>query len=100
MNRLFWRYASQYGIEDYTELIKAVMMQESGGRGQDPMQSSECGYNNRYPRTPNGIIDPAYSIECGVQMLRDSIQMADVKNPIDITRIKLALQGYNCVKRS
>ena len=60
-----WRYASQYGIEDYTELIKAVMMQESGGRGQDPMQSSECGYNNRYPRTPNGIIDPAYSIECG-----------------------------------
>lgn len=90
-----WRYASQYGIEDYTELIKAVMMQESGGRGQDPMQSSECGYNNRYPRTPNGIIDPAYSIECGVQMLRDSIQMADVKNPIDITRIKLALQGYN-----
>nr|WP_242843853.1 MULTISPECIES: lysozyme family protein [Clostridia] len=92
---IIWRYASQYGIEDYTELIKAVMMQESGGRGQDPMQSSECGYNNRYPHTPNGITDPAYSIECGVQMLRDSIQMADVKNPIDITRIKLALQGYN-----
>lgn len=90
-----WRYASQYGIENYTELIKAVMMQESGGRGQDPMQSSECGYNNRYPHTPNGITDPAYSIECGVQMLRDSIQKADVKNPIDITRIKLALQGYN-----
>lgn len=97
---IIWRYASQYGIEDYTELIKAVMMQESGGRGQDPMQSSECGYNNGYPHTPNGITDPAYSIECGVQMLRDSIQMADVKNPIDITRIKLALQGYNCVKRS
>lgn len=92
---IIWRYASQYGIEDYTELIKAVMMQESGGRGQDPMQSSECGYNNRYPHTPNGITDPAYSIECGVQMLRDSIQMANVKNPIDITRIKLALQGYN-----
>ena len=92
---IIWRYASQYGIEDYTELIKAVMMQESGGRGQDPMQSSECGYNNRYPHTPNGITDPVYSIECGVQMLRDSIQMAAVKNPIDITRIKLALQGYN-----
>ena len=44
---IIWHYASQYGIEDYTELIKAVMMQESGGRGQDPMQSSECGYNNR-----------------------------------------------------
>ena len=92
---IIWRYASLYGIEDYTELIKAVMMQESGGRGQDPMQSSECGYNKQYPQTANGITDPAYSIDCGVQTLRDSIQMADVKNPIDITRIKLALQGYN-----
>ena len=92
---IIWHYASLYGMEAYTELIKAVMMQESGGRGQDPMQSSECGYNKQYPQIANGITDPAYSIECGVQMLRDSIQMADVKNPIDITRIKLALQGYN-----
>lgn len=36
------KYAKAYGIEDYVELIKAVMMQESGGRGKDPMQSSEC----------------------------------------------------------
>ena len=31
------KYAGQYGIGEYTELIKAVMMQESGGRGTDPM---------------------------------------------------------------
>ena len=37
------QYARQYGIEEYVELIKAVMMQESGGRGNDPMQASECG---------------------------------------------------------
>ena len=38
---LISRYAKEYGISEYTELIKAVMMQESGGRGSDPMQASE-----------------------------------------------------------
>lgn len=42
------KYAKQYGIPDYVPLIQAVMMQESGGRGNDPMQASECGYNTQY----------------------------------------------------
>ena len=88
-------YARQYGIEEYTELIKAVMMQESGGRGLDPMQCSESGYNTRYPREPNGITDPAYSIEVGVQTLAACLSEAQAENPIDMARIKLALQGYN-----
>ena len=46
------KYAKQYGIPDYVLLTQAVMMQESGGRGNDPMQASECGYNTQYPRTP------------------------------------------------
>lgn len=64
---LIRKYANQYGIGEYVELIKAVMMQESGGRGLDPMQSSEGAFNRRYPRQPNGIKDPDYSIECGVR---------------------------------
>ena len=47
---LIRKYANQYGIEEYVELLKAVMMQESGGRGLDPMQSSEGAFNTRYPR--------------------------------------------------
>ena len=88
-------YAKQYGIEEYVELIKAVMMQESGGQGSDPMQSSESGYNTRYSREPNGITDLEYSIECGVQALKDCLQSAGVENPVDMEHIKLALQGYN-----
>jgi len=88
-------YANQYGIGEYVELIKAVMMQESGGQGSDPMQSSESGYNTRYPREPNGITDPEYSIECGVQALKDCLQSAGVENPVDMEHIRLALQGYN-----
>lgn len=92
---LIRQYARQYGIEEYVELIKAVMMQESGGRGTDPMQASECGYNTRYPNTPNGITDPEYSIDVGIQNLAACLREAGVESPVDMNNIKLALQGYN-----
>lgn len=92
---LIRQYAAQYGIPEYVELIKAVMMQESGGQGSDPMQASECGYNTRYPNTPGGITDPEYSIDVGIQNLAACLSAAEVENPIDMEHIKLALQGYN-----
>lgn len=92
---LIRKYAKEHGIAEYEELIKAVMMQESGGRGGDPMQASECGYNTKYPRVPNGITEPEYSINVGIHNLADCINQAGVKNPIDRERIQLALQGYN-----
>ena len=30
--------AKEYDIEDYVSLLQAIMMQESGGKGNDPMQ--------------------------------------------------------------
>ena len=92
---LIRQYARQHGIEEYVELIKAVMMQESGGQGTDPMQASECGYNTRYPNTPNGITDPEYSIDVGIQNLAACLREAGVESPVDMNHIKLALQGYN-----
>ena len=92
---LIRQYARQHGVEEYVELIKAVMMQESGGRGNDPMQASECGYNTRYPNTPNGITDPEYSIDVGIQNLAACLRETEVESPVDMNRIKLALQGYN-----
>lgn len=88
-------YAKQYGIPDYVLLIQAVMMQESGGRGNDPMQASECNYNTQYPRIPGGITDPEYSIAVGIQNLADCLWIAEVESPIDLDHIQLALQGYN-----
>ena len=92
---LIQKYAKQYGIPEYVELIKAVMRQESGGRGLDPMQAAEGSFNTRYPHEPNGIQDPEYSIQCGVQELKAALISAEVENPIDMEHIKLALQGYN-----
>ncbi len=101
---LIQKYAKQYGIPEYVELIKAVMMQESGGKGSDPMQAAEGSFNKRYPHEPNGIKDPEYSIECGVQELKAALVSAEVENPIDMERIKQqsypvgsgSIYGYGC----
>lgn len=88
-------YAAQHGIPEYEDLIAAVMMQESGGQGTDPMQCSECSFNTRYPHYPNGITDPEYSVDVGIQNLADCLRLANAESPIDLDRISLALQGYN-----
>lgn len=38
-------YAEQYGVAAYEDVLLAIMMQESGGKGEDPMQALEsyCG---------------------------------------------------------
>ena len=98
---LRWRPAvleacTNYGLDpQYVELVLAVMMQESGGTGLDPMQASESGYNTLYPNESGGIQDPQYSIECGVQVLRDVLTAAGVTGNQDFEHIPLALQSYN-----
>lgn len=89
------KYASQYGIPDYVASIQAIMMQESGGRGTDPMQASECPYNTRYPNSPGAIQDPEYSIQVGVQYYADCVNMAGCESPADMSRLQLSWQGYN-----
>lgn len=89
------KYAKQYEIIDYVPIIQAIMMQESGGKGTDPMQSSESGFNMKYPRVPNSITEPEYSIEVGVQTFSDCLKRSSVSGPQDTERLYLALQGYN-----
>ena len=89
------RYAREFGISEYVSVIQAIMMQESGGRGTDPMQASECPYNTQYPNTPGAIQDADYSIKVGVQYYADCVREAGCKSPQDMDKLKLSLQGYN-----
>lgn len=89
------KYASEFGIPEYVPAIQAIMMQESGGRGTDPMQASECPYNTQYPNTPGAIQDADYSIKVGVQYYADCVREAGCKSPQDMDKLKLSLQGYN-----
>lgn len=88
-------YAQQYGIPSFVAVIKCVMMAESGGRGTDVMQCSECPYNERFSKAPNSITDVDYSIEVGIKYLAECLKQAGCTSPGDMPRLSLALQGYN-----
>ena len=90
------KYAEQYGIPQYVEVIKAIMMTESGGSGRDPMQASESGHANqlsscsgKYGASRIGCItDPIDSINVGVQVFKSTLQAANFD-------IAVAIQSYN-----
>ncbi|MFT8888527.1 MAG: lysozyme family protein [Ethanoligenens sp.] len=78
--------AAQYGMSNYVNLILAVMQQESDGEGNDPMQALGGS---------GASATPMDSIVCGIQELKQDIQIAGCTGPTDIANIELALQGYN-----
>src|SRR5690625_351725 len=77
------KYAAEHKIEEHVDTLLAIMMQESKGRGDDPMQSSEslCG-------EVGCIDDPEKSIEQGVAYFAKALDAAGG----DVT---LAVQAYN-----
>ncbi|WP_298829901.1 lysozyme family protein [uncultured Planococcus sp.] len=74
---------AKYDMEGQTELLLALMMQESGGKGNDPMQASEskCG-------SIGCITDPDESISYGVEHFVSVFKSAKKD-------VKLTLQSYN-----
>lgn len=88
-------YAVKYDIEDFVPLIQAVMMKESEGKGNDPMNSSLLEYNEEYPKEIGGIDDPKYSIDAGVHFLADCLKSSELFEVYDLKKISLAVQGYH-----
>lgn len=80
---LFIQYATKYGIREHVTIIMALVMQESGGRYLDVMQSSES-----IGLPPNTITDPEQSIDVGMKHFKSVLMKA--KGDIDLT-----LQAYN-----
>jgi len=93
---LIKKYAKQFGVEQYVQLFEAIMMNESGGNGTDPMQASEGSYGNvdpncigkSGPSRVGCIRDPEKSIIAGVQEAKYTLQSANYD-------ILIALQTYN-----
>lgn len=89
------KYAEEFGMGQYVNLILAVIQQESGGTLADVMQASESPYNTEYSKSPNSITSPEYSIYCGIQELKEDLEEAGATGAGDIQGISLALQAYN-----
>lgn len=82
-------YAKEYGIEDYVDLLLAVVMQESGGFGNDIFQASES------LGLKPGTLSVEESVNQGVKVMAARLEAAGTEAVTDIDKIKLALQGYN-----
>ncbi|WP_249869400.1 lysozyme family protein [Oceanobacillus saliphilus] len=77
------KYAREYNVSGYVDVLLAMMMQESGGRGADPMQSSES-----YCGKKGCINDPELSIKQGAYYFSKTLEDADGD-------LHLAVQSYN-----
>jgi hypothetical protein len=74
------------GLGEHTVTVAALMMQESKGRGGDPMQASESA-----GLAPNTIQDPEQSIKQGVKYFQKSVTYGRQKK-VDFPAI---IQAYN-----
>ncbi|MGK3722432.1 lysozyme family protein [Priestia megaterium] len=82
---LLEKYAQKHGLDaSYVPIMMALMMQESGGRGSDPMQSSESYCDG----TVGCIKNPELSIDKGVLHFKSVLEKAKYD-------LKLCLQSYN-----
>jgi murein DD-endopeptidase MepM/ murein hydrolase activator NlpD len=77
------KYAKEYEVSEYVSVLLAMMMQESGGKGEDPMQASEslCG-------TVGCISNAEKSIKQGVKYFSEMLKRANVD-------LKTTIQSYN-----
>lgn len=86
------KYAEENNIEEYIPVIKAIMMQESKGLGEDPMNASSFELNTLFP---TGISDPDYSIQIGIKQFKQCLIKSNVQDINDEKALYLAIQGYN-----
>ncbi len=88
-------YCREFEIPAFSQVVLAIMQQESAGMVPDVMQASESPFNTWYPNTPGAIQDSDYSIQVGVETFAYCLSEAGCKSPRDKDRLKLALQNYN-----
>ncbi|HET7580191.1 MAG TPA: lysozyme family protein [Bacillales bacterium] len=83
---LIQKILADHHAEEYTTVVLALMEQESKGRGDDPMQSSESA-----GLAPGSIQDPEHSIRQGIKHFLHVLAYGKKKN-VDLPTI---LQAYN-----
>ena len=82
---LIEKYAEEAGIPDYKDYLMAIMQVETGGMGQDVMQSSES------LGMPRNSLNPEESIRQGCAYLAENLARADQLGCDTLS----AVQAYN-----
>lgn len=80
------KYAREYGISEYVNVLLAIIQVESGGTAEDVMQSSES------LGLPPNSLDTESSIKQGCKYFASLLSSCKVQN---IEDINVAIQSYN-----
>ena len=78
----------------YDNSILAIMQVISSGQGTDIMAASGFESNKKYPHTKGGILDPFYSLSCGISEFKALLGLAGVTSPGDKAGLLIVYQAY------
>ncbi len=87
--------AEKKEIENYVNHLLCLMQEETAGLGTDVMNSGAFISNTKYERSRGSILDPNYSIECGVTEFSELLDLAQVTDVNDIDKLLIVYQAYH-----
>ncbi len=79
----------------YVDHILALMEEETRGEGTDVMGAGGFSSNIEYPRVRGAIVDPAYSIQCGISEFKDLLGLVGPEGPEDEVNLQIVYQAYH-----
>lgn len=83
------------GYAEYANVVMTIIQMESAGQGTDVMGAAYSQYNRQYPPEAGGILDPYYSISCGMNDLIDLMNAAGITSLDDMEGLAIVFQVYS-----
>ena len=80
------------GYAEYANVVMTIIQMESAGQGTDVMGAAYSQYNRQYPPEAGGILDPYYSISCGMNDLIDLMNAAGITSLDDMEGLAIVFQ--------
>lgn len=89
------KYAEKKEIENYVNHLLCLMQEETAGLGTDVMNAGAFISNTKYERNRGSILDPNYSIECGVTEFAELLKLVQVSDTNDTQKLLIVYQAYH-----
>lgn len=89
------RCAEKKGMEAYINHLLCLIQEETAGLGTDIMNSGSFISNTKYEKSRGSILDPNYSIECGITEFSELLNLVQVTDTNDTEKLLIVYQAYH-----
>lgn len=80
---------------DYVSHLMCIMQVETGGLGTDVMNAGAFESNRKYERKRGSIVNPNYSVDCGIKEFSTLLSLTGVTSIDDVENLKIVYQAYH-----